>query len=162
MQTINRDKETGRFIKTVTPRLPCVQCSQDLEVGRGLCRSCYGKYLYKKNKAEGKYANGQYRPKTKKEKREREVRTRRNSHLLRNFNITIDEYEKMEKDQSGVCLICKKTERNKKTKYLSVDHCHKTGKVRGLLCSRCNSAIGLLRDCPERITAALAYIKRHC
>ncbi len=70
----------------------------------------------------------------------------------------------MLKKQDGKCAICKKVETsvNKKTnkfKDLSVDHCHKTGKIRGLLCSRCNSGLGFFKDDLEIIKNAGLYLE---
>lgn len=64
----------------------------------------------------------------------------KNSRLRRTYNITIDEYDKMVIEQDNKCAICK----NKFDigKYAQVDHDHKTGKVRGLLCTNCNTRLG--------------------
>ena len=60
-------------------------------------------------------------------------------------------------EQNGCCYICKRhqTEINHK---LNVDHCHKTDKVRSLLCNQCNQALGLVREDPEVIQAMLEYV----
>lgn len=68
---------------------------------------------------------------------------------LKKYGITLDKYDEMFKNQNGVCAVCLKQESVKisgKTKLLSVDHNHTTGKVRQLLCDNCNKAIGLLKD----------------
>jgi len=74
-------------------------------------------------------------------------------HLMREYGITVEQYNAMEVQQGGVCAICKQPETQERNgvKYrLAVDHCHKTGKVRGLLCFKCNSAMGSFekRDVP--------------
>lgn len=74
-------------------------------------------------------------------------------HLMREYGITVEQYNAMEVQQGGVCAICKQPEtqeRNGVEYRLAVDHCHKTGKVRGLLCFKCNSAMGSFekRDVP--------------
>jgi hypothetical protein len=63
----------------------------------------------------------------------------------------------MLQQQNGLCAICKKTETGK-TSNLCVDHCHKTGKVRGLLCNNCNKGLGLFKDNPEVLLNASAYL----
>jgi hypothetical protein len=84
---------------------------------------------------------------------------KRNSRLKRNFKITLKDYEKMLEEQNGVCKICKNPETTKTLKNLSVDHCHNTGKVRGLLCRSCNVALGLFKDDIEIITNSIKYLK---
>lgn len=74
-------------------------------------------------------------------------------HLMREYGITIEQYNAMEVQQGSACAICKQPETQERNgvKYkLAVDHCHKTGKVRGLLCFKCNSAMGSFekRDVP--------------
>ncbi len=77
--------------------------------------------------------------------------------LRRKFNLTVQDYEHMLKLQRSVCAICEQPE---KTRRLSVDHCHATGVVRGLLCRRCNVALGQFNDSPELLRAALKYLRR--
>lgn len=72
------------------------------------------------------------------------------------FGLSVESYEKMLLEQEGGCKICGET--NQSGKRLSVDHDHKTGEIRGLLCQRCNVAIGLLVDSPERLRAAASYL----
>lgn len=61
-------------------------------------------------------------------------------------------------DQGGLCAICRQPERTARNQVLAVDHDHSTGEVRGLLCSHCNRAVGLLADDPARLIRALAYL----
>lgn len=79
--------------------------------------------------------------------------------LQRRFGITFDQYNEMLAKQNGGCLICGKPE--KSGRPLSVDHDHKTGRVRGLLCSNHNTAIGLLGDDPILALQAAAYLLEH-
>lgn len=65
-------------------------------------------------------------------------------------------YDHLMSSQQGVCAVCKKSEVNGKS--LSIDHCHVTGEIRGLLCSKCNTGIGLLGDNVEGLQAALDYL----
>lgn len=75
-------------------------------------------------------------------------------------------YQEMLREQNGVCAVCSQPEKHRdglsgKPKDLAVDHDHKTGAVRALLCSACNTALGLFNDSPELLDAAKAYLKRH-
>lgn len=82
----------------------------------------------------------------------------RRRELKRKFNLTVDEYIKMSEAQNNCCAICNQPEKLKRK--LAVDHCHKTGTVRGLLCFRCNVAIGKLNDDTELIKKAVTYLER--
>jgi hypothetical protein len=80
--------------------------------------------------------------------------------------ITIETYLEDLKKQKNRCLICGEEERQKngmtgKVRNLNIDHCHKTGKYRGLLCSSCNTAIGLLKEDPEIFARAMKYLRKH-
>jgi hypothetical protein len=82
----------------------------------------------------------------------------RKSHLKRTFGLTLEDYDRMLAEQDGGCGICGDPPGQI---ALHVDHDHDTGVVRGLLCFRCNSALGNLRDDPDIITLALVYVMRH-
>jgi hypothetical protein len=82
--------------------------------------------------------------------------------LKRKYGITLDQWQQMHNEQGGLCKICGKPEtkvdrRQNVVRSLSVDHCHITSKVRGLLCSDCNTAIGLLQHNVELLNKAIAY-----
>lgn len=85
--------------------------------------------------------------------------------LKNSYNITIEEYDQMLQKQNYVCAICKRPERRKEARTdairrLAVDHCHKTNKVRGLLCSDCNTAIGLFQDDVNILQEAIEYLQQ--
>lgn len=84
----------------------------------------------------------------------------KNSYLRKNYGITLEDYNRMHEEQKGVCKIC---ERPEPTKYynLAVDHCHKTGKIRGLLCSPCNRALGFLQESSEIVLKAHQYLEQN-
>lgn len=87
---------------------------------------------------------------------------KRQSRLRVEFGITQQDYEAMLAKQNGACAICGATENKVKhpraRKFFCVDHDHKTGMVRGLLCHNCNFALGYFRDDPERIRRAADYL----
>lgn len=78
-------------------------------------------------------------------------------YLQVNFGIGVAEFRRMEASQGGVCNICRQPPRRKR---LSVDHCHTSGKVRGLLCHVCNAALGLLKDDTNRLFTAIDYLRK--
>jgi hypothetical protein len=76
--------------------------------------------------------------------------------IRRLYGMSIDDYKRMWQAQGGVCAICKQT--CKQHARLSVDHDHFTREVRGLLCGKCNSGIGMFKDDVELLTAAIQYL----
>jgi len=80
--------------------------------------------------------------------------------LKKTYNISLDEYNQIFNEQGGRCDICK-THQSLLNKVLSVDHCHKGGFVRGLLCSSCNVAIGLLKENKDILAEAILYLTKH-
>lgn len=82
--------------------------------------------------------------------------------LRESFDLSVEQYSQMLKSQGGVCAICKEPEthmRNGKIKALAVDHDHKTGEIRGLLCFDCNTGIGKLKDDPKVLQSAIRYLE---
>lgn len=82
------------------------------------------------------------------------------------YGITVEQYREMEAAQDGLCAICGKPEAvlHKTTlepRQLAVDHCHKTGKVRALLCSSCNGGLGNFRDDTTLLERAITYLRQH-
>jgi len=83
---------------------------------------------------------------------------RKRAWTLRLYGLTGSEYEELAAYQNWVCAICGKKETSKRGN-LAVDHDHKTGKVRGLLCHKCNSGLGSFGDSPELLKSAINYLK---
>lgn len=78
--------------------------------------------------------------------------------LQKRYNISNEEWQVMFEKQKGICPICL-THAKDLAKILHVDHCHKTKKVRGLLCSRCNKMLGLVNESYETLERAILYLK---
>lgn len=76
---------------------------------------------------------------------------------LGRYGITIEEFEAMKTKQNNLCAICQLDF----VKTPHVDHCHETGLVRGLLCSNCNTAIGLMNDSPQILERAIHYLSSY-
>jgi hypothetical protein len=89
----------------------------------------------------------------------------KNAYYKRNYGITDRDLAKMKEEQDNKCYICDEEGfligKNNNTEKLAVDHCHKTGKVRKLLCHNCNRGLGLFQDNIELLKAAAAYLKEH-
>jgi hypothetical protein len=85
----------------------------------------------------------------------------RSKHLEYKYGITQDDYNRMLEEQESCCSICGIHEKHCEHQRLAVDHDHNTGEVRGLICKKCNQAIGLLQDNSEFAYNAYQYLQRH-
>jgi hypothetical protein len=121
-------------------------------------RKAYMKEYYKNN-------TEQLRKNTKKYRSKLIIQGNRDDyHLRRKFGFNRQHYDMMSMSQNHLCLICKQPETRiirGKVARLAVDHCHKTGKIRGLLCARCNLGIGRFEDSPELLRESAKYIEDH-
>lgn len=102
----------------------------------------------------------------------------RAAHLMQKYKITTAEYDLLRAAQNYRCAVCLTPEpeirvvlrgrpkldgsRTSEPFRLVVDHCHASGRIRGLLCPNCNTAVGMLQESPELIRAALSYVERAC
>lgn len=95
------------------------------------------------------------------QKKER-ARSQRGYHIKRRYGVTTEDYDRMLSDQNGGCKLCGKPPAmtSQITLRLFIDHCHTTGKVRGLLCARCNTGLGFV-DQSEWLSKALEYREAH-
>lgn len=80
----------------------------------------------------------------------------RDKSLQKYYGISLTEYDEILTKQNGVCAICNT---KPKTKNLAVDHDHTTNRVRGLLCSNCNTGLGLFKDEPNLLKKSIKYLK---
>ena len=92
---------------------------------------------------------------TSKDKRLERLR----KHRYKNYGITQKDYDELFKKQNNSCAICSSKDTRSPSKYFSVDHCHITGKVRGLLCNQCNRGLGFLGDTKESLYKAYMYLR---
>lgn len=131
---------------------------------RSQCKVCLNlkaKSYYKKNNEQIKIKLNSNEDRKAKHriydsKDENKKRARINS-LKYLYGITLEEYNIILTDQNNLCKICNR-HRSEFKKSLFVDHCHITGKIRGLLCGACNMAIGLLKDNPLIAKQAMEYL----
>lgn len=85
----------------------------------------------------------------------------RRSRLKRHYGLSLEEYDQMVVNQSGLCAICR-NENNVRGRRLNIDHHHASGVVRGLLCNSCNRGIGYFVDNPDTLRAAATYLEERC
>jgi hypothetical protein len=103
-------------------------------------------------------------PPPKNPKRLRHV-AQRKRWLWVTYGLTVERYEALRAAQHNLCAICRQPEIRRHPKggewQLSVDHCHETGEIRGLLCEACNNGLGKFHDDPDLIEKAAAYLRKH-
>ena len=92
---------------------------------------------------------------------ERWIELNRRSDLKKKYGLTTDEYQSLCSSQGNVCAICGMPQNSKRGPNLSVDHCHETGKIRALLCVKCNTGLGMFKDDPRLMERAAEYIRSH-
>ncbi|MBN1183458.1 MAG: endonuclease VII domain-containing protein [Bacteroidales bacterium] len=90
---------------------------------------------------------------------EHKIRCRKND-LKRKYSITLEQYNKLYGEQNGCCKICGRHS-SKFKNGLAVDHNHRTGKIRGLLCNYCNRGLGKFSDSLEKLEKAVEYLKNN-
>lgn len=97
--------------------------------------------------------------------RKRNPERAKNIDLKKTYGITLAQYEQMLEQQNNVCAICKLPEMSLSSdggpRMMPVDHCHTTGKVRGLLCTACNRALGLFKENKTTLGRAIKYLEAH-
>ncbi len=163
---------------------PCKKCGSKERGGRGDCAECNRRAarLWRKShpyrerhptnnacvKCGGteRYGNGDCKQCTKKRSTEnlrkllaspqgeQVLRHRTHKARLTKYRITQEELEERMQRQSGLCAICRSAPAT------HIDHDHKTGRVRGMLCLQCNTALGGFRDSVENLVAAMGYLWR--
>jgi hypothetical protein len=82
------------------------------------------------------------------------------NHLRRKFGITFEQFEEMQIRQNHSCSICS-DKLSSDSRYVHIDHCHKTGSIREILCQKCNAALGMVRDNIDILEKAIIYLKKH-
>lgn len=145
----------------------CSVCKREHDSVTKTCEKCkeYNRNWRAKNRdrdrAHGRKYYATHKAEVKERSRKRHaanpLRSRRR-HLIERYGLSDSDYEQILVEQNGVCAICSGPP--KLGKNLDVDHCHDTGKVRGLLCRQCNVAIGSLKDDPKLTRAATEYLEK--
>lgn len=121
-------------------------------------RSCWCKPCHSEKPRAWRLANPEQAKKTRKAYEMRNPTSHRRSHLRRSYGIEEADYDRLLDAQDGCCRICGAREADSAKAFLCVDHIAGTVLIRGLLCSTCNSAIGLLRHDVELLKRAIEYL----
>lgn len=128
--------ETGEIIKKY-----CFACKQEIEI-EGFQRSARQRVQSYCRECRNSHSRKKYDPEKTK------IR-----HLRRQYGMTIEEHKLLLNSQNNECKIC-----NKKLQRPNVDHCHSSGKVRGILCADCNHLLGNAHDSIDVLKSAIDYL----
>ena len=138
--------------------LSLVEASPSGEVDTKACTRCgkdklleeFGSYKHK--------TNGRRYPNSKCGECRKD--SARDSNLLKKYGVTRKQYDEMASSQGNCCDVCG-THQSEMTRRLAVDHDHRTGAVRSLLCTQCNVALGQVDDSIERLNGLIQYLEKH-
>ena len=149
------------------PPRACVTCGQFRGIeARDLCSRC--NYAWKRDNIPGWFEKQSDRAANwrrnhpghspaKSSKPKDKIKTNVQQRLRR-YGLRLEDYQELMRAQEGKCAICKAYP--SASRALAIDHCHTTGKVRGLLCGSCNMGLGKFSDDPERLKVAAEYLKK--
>lgn len=141
------------YAKRIGSTKQCKDCKQFLELsnfnkqpgsrdGKGyLCKECSSKRFTAYREKNASRLNGNFQ-----------------KWNIGRYGLSIERYKEMLANQNGLCAICGKSESDE-CRALSIDHCHDTGVVRGLLCGSCNMALGLFKDSADILLKAVEYLE---
>lgn len=133
----------GHISERLTNSGNCITCKQIKERAR-----------YKSNPEKFRVAKNHWYSQTSDARKQTQW-----EYSLKKYGIDVTIYNQMLKDQQGVCFICKSEDT--RGHRLAVDHCHKTGKVRSLLCGSCNITLGLIKENPDTLNKMINYLCYH-
>lgn len=150
------------------------EVQEDIESKSKICSTCgERKDFYYYNKMKRSKDGHAYNCRPCDNRRQREslaahprplsvIKAERRMRVCEKYGMTVDDFDELLKKQGGTCAICGKKQKNgRKHENLSIDHCHTTGKVRGLLCRKCNLGLGLFGDTTDGVQKALDYLMIH-
>lgn len=160
----------------------CTRCKENKELHRftkcinskdgaySQCKDCKSQLAreYRKNNPEkakelDRKRGAKYREKSKDTRKiyyNKNKNKFKNRIILKKFGISLDDYNKMFEKQKGCCGICN-THQSEFNISLAIDHCHTTGKIRGLLCNHCNMGIGLFNENIKTLEKSIEYLKQY-
>ena len=128
----------------------CTKCGVEKPLSDFNTRSDNGKFLGSCKSCVKEYSKNQHL---------KNINKRKNQKLEKAYGISLDKKLSMLKKQNNKCEICGNEFKTNKSAH--VDHCHKTGNVRGLLCTKCNPGIGFFEDSIDKLKSALLYLEKY-
>lgn len=122
------------------------------------CKSCWAKRSAEYRKKEPEKAKASVRA-CWETNRKAYYNSHNDNMLMKKYNLTRDQYNKLLDDTNGVCPICLSEFGDKAYTKPVVDHCHTTGKTRGIICRQCNIGLGAFKDNPISLEQAIKYLR---
>ena len=151
-----KKKEGKNGLASACKECVSIQRKQHYQDNKEIINARTSKY-YRENKEKHNEASSRYYRKHK----EKISGKSRGRWLKDKYDLTEQQYEEMLKNQGGKCKICNSENINAKSKgNLVIDHCHKSGKVRGLLCDKCNMGLGTFNDDIQLFKNAIEYLEK--
>ena len=140
---------------------PTTEFSKNKRAADGLCAAC--KVCTRAASAVYYAANPDKRRATESNWRRKNKQKKWKQHLSYAYGMTLEEYQQRLTDQNNCCAICTRQFEGRGATRTGpcVDHCHVTGKVRKIICTRCNQLLGAVNDSIEILAAAVNYLKDH-
>jgi hypothetical protein len=162
LKKLSHARINGYIDKIVNGKKLCTKCNKILDIKN------FHKQTRRTNKLQlwCKQCDKDEKKRTYHEYRKKQVRlSSKKSQLKSNYGLSFEEYKQLLKKQNNVCAICGKKQLNKNNQFnkkvLSIDHCHKTKIVRGLLCTECNFGLSKFKDDIELMKKAIKYLKKY-
>lgn len=147
-------KKCGNTLR-YTSMTGCVSCTRENSSFRNKS-GIQKEYIQKNREKINAYNRKAYHSLTPEEKKKRN-----RSQQVALYGLTLDQYDAMLLEQNGLCALCGYPETNPKKSNMCIDHDHNTGKVRELLCDRCNRGIGAFDDNIHLLEKAILYLQKH-
>ena len=148
-------KKCGGTKRYLSGNKPCVECAKR-NSQRRWDEGKTTEWKQKKKEQVNACNRRRYKSLTPEEKRKRN-----RAQQVSLYGLTLEQYDAMFIEQKGVCAICGYPETNPKKTNMCIDHDHNTGKVRSLLCDRCNRGIGVFGDNIQLLEKSILYLKNH-
>lgn len=164
---LNNPDQVLQYIRCIAPRTKTLNAIQ--VNGRLLCTKCkewreikYFSLVSRHHNGFRRYSSWCHLCNRPKHNTRYQSNYGKNKYFIDNYGITLEQYRSMLKGQQYLCALCKKPhDEYKKHGQLFVDHNHLTGKVRALLCTGCNTALGKFNDDVDKLYAAIEYLKKY-
>jgi len=138
----------------------CTSCAEQKDIIQfGKYKTNAGKSHYRRICNSCRRSNSQKRYKENPAVRKRMKHTAKAWRAKKTYGISLERYEELVNHKDSVCKICNKNQSNS---TLNLDHCHITGRIRGVLCWDCNTALGKFKDDINLLTQAIKYLQESC